>query len=536
MSVVLAGEEAAPGADLSLVAENAWLRQALSACQEDNARLKAQVAELTAHNAELEAKCQRLEGANRQQAQARFGRKSEQSTSAEAASAQQAAVNKRGQQRGRRGHGRHHQDQLPTFHEQHRHQPAPCCARCQRPYKACGEEIYEEVDWRPGLRRVVHHRQKYVQDCRCEGVPRFITAPRAASLIPRSPFTARLLAKVIVDKCLWGQPLNRQSQALALEGAHLAPGSMVGVLGRLQPMLQPVTEAIAAHNRHSTYLHVDETRWRKLWLLRGGNTWLWVFVGEDSTVYLIADSRGHQVVLDYLGLSAEQPAAELITLICDFMKAYDALGELVARQRCWSHYRRLILECRTRCRHDKAVTRWVDQWLEMVDDLFHLWYERRQATTAEGREDADLALRGCVEEMEAVRAEQLQQKHLPADARRVLTLAQEHWAELVRCVADPAIAPDNNAAERAARTPVVLRKNCYGSGAPWAATFLAQAWTILLTMKQNGLNPLSWLVAYLMACAEAGGRPPTDLAAWLPWSASEQDRAAWSRPLRVEPG
>ena len=73
--------------------------------------------------------------------------------------------------------------------------------------------------------------------------------------------------------------------------------------------------------------------------------------------------------------------------------------------------------------------------------------------------------------------------------------------------------------DRGLRRPVVLRKNCYGSGAHWSAQLAADAWTILATVAQHGINPTRWLTGWLDACAAAGGRPPAGevLAGLLPW-------------------
>lgn len=86
---------------------------------------------------------------------------------------------------------------------------------------------------------------------------------------------------------------------------------------------------------------------------------------------------------------------------------------------------------------------------------------------------------------------------------------------------------DNNAAERGLRRPVVIRKNCYGSGATWSAAFAADAWSILATAAQNHLNPLAYLKAYLSACATQGGKAPEGAALerFMPWAACEADRA-----------
>ena len=52
---------------------------------------------------------------------------------------------------------------------------------------------------------------------------------------------------------------------------------------------------------------------------------------------------------------------------------------------------------------------------------------------------------------------------------------------------------DNNEAERALRTPVIGRKNFYGSGAQWAAHLAADVWTITATAARHDTEPLSLL-------------------------------------------
>jgi transposase len=64
----------------------------------------------------------------------------------------------------------------------------------------------------------------------------------------------------------------------------------------------------------------------------------------------------------------------------------------------------------------------------------------------------------------------------PAAAKVIATLTSE-WDGLVRHQQLPQLPLDNNPAERALRTPVIGRKNFYGSGAEWAAHLAADVWT-----------------------------------------------------------
>ena len=51
-------------------------------------------------------------------------------------------------------------------------------------------------------------------------------------------------------------------------------------------------------------------------------------------------------------------------------------------------------------------------------------------------------------------------------------------------------------AERAIRTAVLGRKNCYGSRAEWSGTLAAMLWTVWMTAIQNGRDPLGYFTAY----------------------------------------
>ncbi len=532
------------------------LQDEVAALERERDDLRGQVEELRAtvavrdtRIAELEAQNATLDQRVRQQAHALYGRKTEQTPRPAVPSesgGDAPAAKRRGQRRGVRGHGRRRYEGLPAVDVHHE------LSAEQRICPVCGlatyvemaeEELSTEIDWELRLRRVVHHRRKYRRTCRC-GAPKFVTAPGPAKLIPKGLFTPRFMAYVLVEKFLLARPLHRIHTALALEGADIAEGTLVGVLQRIQPLLEPLYAAICARNRQSPHLHVDETQWRRLWVVKSGAFWLWVFQGPDTTAYLLDASRGHEVVLDYLGARRGEAGARVITIICDFMAAYDAARKNagtdldVELARCWAHYRRLVLDAGRQCATDPVLQGWVQQWIALIDDFFGLHADRRRAQPGTPEfAAADMALRGCAMEMEEVRQGQLQNQHLPARARSLLELASTHWTELTRCLDDLTLAADNNAAERALRGPVVCRKNFYGSGADWAGKLTAALWSILATVGQNGLNPLTFLSAYLAACAQAG-RPP-DPIDWLPWTAQAHARYAkpGHAPLEeVDPG
>ena len=110
--------------------------------------------------------------------------------------------------------------------------------------------------------------------------------------------------------------------------------------------------------------------------------------------------------------------------------------------------------------------------------------------------------------------------------RKVLESLQEHWAGLLRFVADPRIPLDNNASEREGRGPTVARKNFYGSGSLWSGRLAAAMFSLVATLARWELNPRLWLTWYLESCAAAGGKALEDVEPFLPWNLSAERRAA----------
>ena len=257
------------------------MRDDVAALKRERDALRGQVQELRAALTMREARIAELEGQKvvlaqrvQQQAHSLYARKTEQTPTPAAGGSR-----RRGQRCGARGHGRRRYDALPAVHVQHELQvEEQICPNCGLPtyLKMSEEELSTEIDWEPGVRRVVHHRRKYHRTCQCDGVPRFLTAPAPAKLIPKGLFTPRFVAHVLVEKFLFARPLHRLCAALALENADIAAGTLVGVLHRLQPLLDPLHAAFCARHRQSPHLNVDETRWRRLWAVKAGGFWLWV--------------------------------------------------------------------------------------------------------------------------------------------------------------------------------------------------------------------------------------------------------------------
>ena len=139
--------------------------------------------------------------------------------------------------------------------------------------------------------------------------------------------------------------------------------------------------------------------------------------------------------------------------------------------------------------------------------------------------------------IDTVRRHQVSGPALHPAAAKVLATLDREWDGLTRHRDYPDLDLDNNVSERALRTPVVGRKNYYGSHAEWSAHLAARVWTITATAERHGLEPLTYLTDYLNACAQAGGKPLDGQALdpFLPWLSAPTTGSPDQDPPPIHP-
>jgi transposase len=447
---------------------------------------------------------------------------------------------RRGQQSGSKGHGRRDYSGVETievFHDVPEDQRV--CPECGTAYVAFGEESCEQIDWEVRIVRVVHRRPTYRRGCACP-VRGVLVAPVPPKAIPKGRFSTQFLARLVVEKYVLGRPLERVVAALAADGLEVPKGTLVGALKALFDLFAPLDAAIRARNATGGHLHVDETSWRVFEEVAGKENnrwWLWTFVGPDTVVFLIDPTRSTKVVADHLGVDVNAGSLEAgrtLLISSDFYSVYQSLASVegVEPLWCWAHIRRYFIRAADAC---KDLKLWADEWLERIRVLYvaHRALGSTEAGSA-GHARAQADLSGALHAIDVARKAQGADETLHRRAAKVLQTLDHEREGLARHESFSELPLDNNAAERALRRPVVVRKNCYGSGSKWAADLAASTWTLTATAALAGCNPLAYLRSYLDACAKAGGKAPSgeSLEAFFPWSASEADLAAWGSPQR----
>jgi transposase len=329
-------------------------------------RAKAREDQLKETNKELEATLKLRE-------HQLFGRKTEQGTGdSEQQPPEPSPSRKRGQQRGRPGHGRRHHPQLPVKEEFHElppeEQACPWCGLPYVPFPGTEDSEVVEVQVKAHVRRI--RRRRYQPTCSCPELPVIITAPGPPKLIPTGAYGDSVWIQVMLDKFLFYRPTSRLLESFRLLGLEISQGAITGGLKRLASLFAPVYQAIVAHNQQETHLHADETRWLVFEEVQGkvGYRWyVWVFKSVSTVVYILDKSRSSTVPKTHL-----KEARETI-LSVDRYSAYKSLAKdkdgSVVLAYCWAHVRRDFLAL-ARTRSDQEA--WAMAWVKRINQVYHL--------------------------------------------------------------------------------------------------------------------------------------------------------------------
>jgi len=456
-----------------------------------------------------------------------------------------------------------------------------CCPQCQTPFHRLGDYVTEVLDWVVTVRVAAHCRRRYRRVCSCR-VPATVTAPGPPKAIGKGLVSNAFIAHLLTERYVAGRSQNSLVIGLARHGADLSAATLTGTCAATGELLAPLEVAIVARSRGSWHLHADETGWRvftpredtpdgKGAVAGPVKWWLWVFLGPDTACFVMDPTRSGTVLARHAGIDqttgqlvehpdtgqdvgagsdagddadqAEGPRQLVIS--SDFYSVYSSAGRKASglvNLYCWAHVRRYFV--RAGDANPDQLAPWTAAWLTRIKNLY-LAHEQLSAAWADsltsgppsgaaGLEQAATAWDEALGVIDTARTKQMASPGLQAPARKALATLDREWDGLAAHRDYPMIGLDNNPAERALRRPVLTRKNAYGSRTEAAARLAARVWTITATSEMAGLNPITYLTAYLDTCGRAGGKPLAgpDLERFLPWAATPDDLHAWKQPPR----
>jgi transposase len=262
-------------------------------------------------------------------------------------------------------------------------------------------------------------------------------------------------------------------------GLHLSVGAICGLLDEAARAVRPAYEALLAAARASPVVHLDETGWRE----NGRNGWVWTLTTPTERLFRFATSRAGAVARALLGPDAEG------VLVSDFYTAYDQLDG--RHQRCWAHLLRDVHELTQQ--HPTAAG--LHAWAQEMHALFTqavAWTAAAGACPPEEREQARLRFEAAVRRL-------CQAEPAGAPQAALCQRVERYHPELFTFVADPAVPPTNNAAERALRPLVVSRKISGGTRSPQGSRTRMILHSVVATWELRGLDPLAELLTLLRA-------------------------------------
>lgn len=448
----------------------------------------------------------------------------------------------RGQQKGCQGHGRTPKPYLSVVEEERdipaEDQTCQQCGQAYHPLSKTEDSTITEIQIKAHTRII--KRKMYAKACACDGVAGILTAPPAPRIYPKCTIGISVWVEVLINKFLFSRASYNLCTDYAYRGLPLAPGTLTGGLKKIAPLFEPLLTCWAKKQLTEDLFHNDETGWKVFEPIAGkvGYRWyLWVTQSQSVVYYTLAPSRSGDVPIAYF--SGLDKHLSQVIVVCDRYSGYKRLARenpLILLAFCWAHVRRDYLDA---AKSWPELEPWMFAWVDTIGELYTLNAQRltewddTKALEAQSSifMERQQALLQATAQMTELRDTELAKTDLHDAQYKVLNSLKNHWLGLTVFLEQPRVPMDNNTAERRMRNPVTGRKNYYGSGSQWSAGLAAMMFSVFQTLLLWQINPHHWLFCYLTACAENGGKVPTDLRKFVPWQMSENRRLVLAQPL-----
>jgi hypothetical protein len=263
-------------------------------------------------------------------------------------------------------------------------------------------------------------------------------------------------------------------------GLQLSPGGLSQAMDRLAAKVKPQYDALATELRQAPSLHSDETSW---WVA-GPGWWLWVFTTQLLTFYVVAQSRGRDLLNDILGKDFGG------VLVSDCLAIYDDTTEL--QQKCYAH-------------HHKAIRQAKDLHPQKGEGFLCEVAAMLRAAVALQKQKAELNPQTFSDLRQALQLKAVQLLEPPRSepneeaVRNRLHKQRDH---LFTFLDHDGVEATNNLAERQLRPAVIARKISCGNKTPKGA----RTWQILTSLAATCTQRATSFITTLARAAPLQGR------------------------------
>ncbi|HYA73780.1 MAG TPA: IS66 family transposase, partial [Roseiarcus sp.] len=218
-----------------------------------------------------------------------------------------------------------------------------CCGGAR--LRKLGEDVTRTLETSPRRWKVIETvREKFT----CRDCEKISQPPAPFHVIPRAWAGPSLLAMIVFEKFGQHQPLNRQAERYALEGAPIALSTMADAVGAVCAALDPLRRLVEAHVMAAERLHGDDTTVPVQAQGKTDTGRLWTYVRDDqpfsgagppaAIFYYSRDRKGEHPQVHLAGYAGILQA-----------DAYDGYNKLylpgrkpgqIREAACWVHARR----------------------------------------------------------------------------------------------------------------------------------------------------------------------------------------------------
>ena len=344
------------------------------------------------------------------------------------------------------------------------------------------------------LTAVKHKRAVYVcKNCEQKGTEsNFKTAKAAPSLIEKSLASPSLLSHIMIQKFCNAMPLYRQEQDFERLGVHLSRQTMANWMIKGANLLKPLYENLQKQLLANKFIHADETTLEVLHEKDRAPTaksYMWV--------YRTGRHRDSQIILYKYEVGRSGDFAKKFLqgfcgyLHCDGWSGYDKV-ENAERCGCWAHLRRYFKNALDVQENKTDYSTIAGQAFLRIEKIFALEKTKEKAKKYSIAEIAEIREKKSAKEVKEFYefCELHQGIVLPKSLTgKAINYALSQKQTLLTFLKDPRIELTNNLAEQAVKPFVIGRKNWLFFNTPNGAQASAVIYSIIETVKANGLNP-----------------------------------------------
>jgi hypothetical protein len=392
---------------------------------------------------------------------------------------------------GQPGHPGHHRALIPTAEVNAVEVLLPQqCGHCgrnlpQKPgqMRTEGEPRRHQVTEVPPVK--VHVTEYQFPNVVCGGCGKTTRAPLPAEIAGH--FGPQLTALIAYWTVVCRLPRRLVEAMLAdVLGIEISLGSTQKAWEEVSRAVAQPVQQLQEQLPREAVLNVDETGWRT----NGDKRWIWALVAQQFVYYVVASTRGAEVLVSLLG-------AVFRGILCSDRWVVYLTYHAGRMQLCWAHLKRNILGIAEYARSPSA-RQFCRDALAIVARLFRLWYRFRGDLRDRRGNPQPIDRRRLI--LKSIPLQKklfaLAEAHLDDADREVRNLATAlfiHFDRLFTFLEQDGVEPTNNVAERILRTAVQWRKISFGNRSRAGEIATARLLTVTQTCKRQRRHVLGYL-------------------------------------------